>query len=1049
MRRCGRSRADRGRAWRSIVSLGVALVVGSLLAPGLQAQTRDDCLMCHSDRELTGTRGGQEVSVFVDDGLLSKSVHGELQCIACHSDLEGSDFPHSEDVRPVRCVACHEDVADEFARGPHGKWVTKPGRTSESCIRCHGTHEVRPSADPASATNTANVEKLCGQCHQREVKEVERSAHGSRGRTVPRASCVDCHSGHDVTKPKDEKTELAICVTCHPKEVSEQKQSVHAKAALRGDPLAPSCVTCHSHHEILTKSDPTSPISTMNVPLLCGRCHHEGSKVSLFRDIPQDRILENYSLSIHGEGLFKKGLTVTAVCTSCHNSHLILKHDSPRSSINPKNVATTCTRCHGQIEKVHVKVIEGQLWEEAPHKIPACIDCHQPHKIRRTPVNLQRVANKECMRCHGNRNLSVLRDGKEVSLFVDEEKYNASEHANTACAQCHTEVSSALKRPCAAINNPVDCGVCHANVVEQYRDSSHGRLAAKGDPAAPTCETCHDPHATLNHRLPIAPTFARNVPQLCGRCHAAGGVAARRIQADVPDIVESYANSVHGKGVLEAGLIVSATCADCHTSHHELPKDNPDSSINPQHLADTCGTCHRGIEEEFKGSIHWPGNGAERPERLPVCEDCHTSHTISRIDVKGFRTMMMDQCGRCHEPESESYFETVHGKVSRLGEEAAAKCYDCHGTHNILPPDDPRSTLSYDNVVATCATCHPGAHRQFAGYLTHATHHDSKKYPYLYFTFVFMTTLLVGTLAFFLLHTAFWLFRLWRTKDTWKHHRTLKKERFYVRFQATQRLMHVVMILSFFTLAITGMTLKFSYAGWAVFLSKLLGGFHVTGTLHRIAAVVLLLLFGFHVVQIFKAKSKSGKRWLRFIFDDQSLMFNLNDIKQFWQNLKWFLGRGEKPRFGRWTYWEKFDYFAVFWGVFVIGSTGLMLWFPTFFTRLLPGWMINVATIIHSDEALLAVAFIFTIHFFNTHFRPDKFPMDPVIFTGRVPLEELEHDKPGEYEDLIGSPDQEKKIAGPMSRRRLVWIKAFGYIALTIGLTLIGLIIYAMLFSYR
>ncbi len=1043
----GRSKRNSGLA--SVSRMVLAVLIAGLAAPGLWAQGSDDCLTCHADRDLTGTKNGQEISVFVDGDRFSRSVHGDLECIACHSDLEGADFPHPETLAPVRCAACHEDVADELAGGPHGTWATPPDQPSASCTRCHGVHDVLPPKDPAAPTNPANAEKLCGQCHQQQVREVERSAHGSRGRTVPRASCVDCHRGHDVTKPKDERTELAICVSCHPKQVAEQKQSVHARAALEGDPLAPSCVTCHSHHEILPKSDRASPAATMNVPLLCGRCHHEGSKVSLERNIPQDRILENYSLSIHGEGLFKKGLTVTAVCTSCHNSHLILDHEDPRSSINPKNIARTCTKCHGQIEKVHVKVIEGRLWEEEPHKIPACVDCHQPHKIRRTPVNPNRVANKECMRCHGDPNLAVERDARKVSLYIDEERYNASTHANTACAQCHTEVSSALKRPCAAIKNPVDCSVCHAAVVQDYRESSHGRLAAKGDPAAPTCETCHDPHATLSHRLPTSPTFARNVPELCGQCHAKGGVAGERIQTDVPDIVESYENSVHGRGVLEAGLVVSATCADCHTPHRQLPKDDPRSSVSPRHLADTCGTCHKGIEEEFKKSIHWPGNGAKHPEKLPTCEDCHTSHTISRTDVKGFRTKMMEQCGRCHEPESETYFETVHGKVSRLGGEGAAKCYDCHGTHNILPPEDPRSTLSHDNVVATCAQCHPGAHRQFAGYLTHATHHDPKKYPYLYYAFVFMTTLLVGTLAFFILHTLLWLIRLWRTKDTWKHHRSLKKERFYVRFNTTQRLMHGVMILSFFTLAITGMSLKFSYAGWAVFIARLLGGFHVTGTLHRMAAVVLLALFFFHLRQIVKAKAASGKGWIQFIFSEDSLMFNLNDIKQFWQHVKWFFGRGERPRFGRWTYWEKFDYFAVFWGVFVIGSTGLMLWFPTFFTRFLPGWMINVATIVHSDEALLAVAFIFTIHFFNTHFRPDKFPMDPVIFTGRVPVEELEHDKPGEYEELMASENPEEKLAGPMPRARLVWLKAFGFTALAIGLTLIFLIIYAMLFSYR
>ena len=411
--------------------------------------------------------------------------------------------------------------------------------------------------------------------------------------------------------------------------------------------------------------------------------------------------------------------------------------------------------------------------------------------------------------------------------------------------------------------------------------------------------------------------------------------------------------------------------------------------------------------------------------------------------------MMVRQCGRCHEAESATFFDTLHGKVSRLGDEAAAKCYDCHGTHNILPPDDPGSTLSHTNVVKTCAKCHPGAHRQFAGYLTHATHHDPKKYPYLYYAYLFMTTLLVGTLAVFILHTLLWLFRLWRTREEWRPHKRAKHDRFYVRFTLTQRINHLVMIFSFFTLAITGMTLKFSYMGWAKVTSHLLGGYETTGVLHRIAALVLVGLFVYHLRQVFKIRKRSGKSWWSFLTDKDSMVPGWNDIRQLWQSMKWFVGRGERPHYGPFTYWEKFDYFAVFWGVFVIGGTGLMLWFPTVFTHLLPGWMINVATIIHSDEALLATAFIFTIHFFNTHFRPDKFPMDPVIFTGRVPLEELKHDKPGEYEELMAMDRPEERMAGSMPRRNLLWIKVFGYTALTVGLTLIGLILYAMLFGYR
>ena len=173
------------------------------------------------------------------------------------------------------------------------------------------------------------------------------------------------------------------------------------------------------------------------------------------------------------------------------------------------------------------------------------------------------------------------------------------------------------------------------------------------------------------------------------------------------------------------------------------------------------------------------------------------------------------------------------------------------------------------------------------------------------------------------------------------------------------------------------------------------------------------------------------------------------DIKEVIQSIRWFFGMGPRPRYGRYTYWEKFDYFAVFWGVLVIGSTGLVLWFPELFTRVIPGWFLNVATIIHSDEALLAVAFIFTIHFFNTHFRPDKFPIDTVIFSGRVTVDELKYDKPEEYDRLVAAGELDKHLVGPHPRLGERAARIFGFTALFIGLTLIALIIYTMLVGYR
>ncbi len=913
-----------------------------------------------------------------------------------------------------------------------------PAQENQACLLCHGNSALfEGRADAGDLTVAADA--------------YDRSAHGRAGLT-----CGSCHQG--LAFPHGDAPPPPIqCSTCHTTQASQHNRSLHGQAAARGDELAPSCADCHGVHDVLSHTDQRSPTYVMNIPFLCGECHREGAPVARTRNIPQERILENYSMSMHGAGLLRAGLTVTAVCTSCHTSHEILPHTDPRSSINRDNVATTCTRCHAQIEQVHVQFIEGRLWETEPNKIPSCIDCHAPHVIRRV-VYEAGAANANCLRCHSDPGLTMEREGQVISLFLDEQAYNSTSHSGTACAQCHTEVTASLQasRACETVVSPVDCGICHAQQVTDYGTSLHGRVAAEGDPDAPTCQDCHDKHAEMDNAIPTSPTFARNVPELCARCHREGEVAAVRIEAAVPDIVRSYQMSIHGKGLLESGLTVTATCTSCHTTHGELPPDDPGSSVNRANVASTCGNCHHGIEEEFRVSIHsedyWEnGDGELEADReLPSCEDCHTSHTISRTDQSGFRFLMMDQCGRCHLDESETFFDTFHGKVSRLGEAGAAKCYDCHGTHNILPVTETASLLSRQNIVETCSSCHARANLRFTGYLTHATHHDPGKYPFLFWAFWGMTTLLVGTLTFALAHTGAWLFRLWRTPELWKHRHTVAPgEKVYRRFTTFERSLHFTMLVSFFVLALTGMALKFSYMGWAQLFARVLGGFPTTGFLHRLAAVILIAVFLVHLWDVWKRKKASDLRWWDFIFSKTSLMFNRQDLREFWASIRWFMGKGERPRYGRFSYWEKFDYFAVFWGMFVIGSTGLVLWFPEIFTWVMPGQAINIATIIHSDEALLAVGFIFTVHFFNTHFRLDKFPMDPVIFTGRVPLEEFKVDKPQDYQDLVAEGKLDEYLVHPYPKRVERAFQIFGFIALGIGLTLIALIVYAMLFGYR
>jgi cytochrome b subunit of formate dehydrogenase len=921
------------------------------------------------------------------------------------------------------------------------------------------------AASPPAAQKPAPLpgSDACADCHSAGTRQVKLKdgeapdfdAAGLRASPHSGLKCVECHADlegdeefpHATGEKKLAKVE---CGRCHKTELAQHLESLHGQAFARGEKLAPTCKSCHGTHNVLRPKDPASPTYVVNIPVLCNGCHREGSPVQSFYHIPQDSILTNYQESIHGVGLYRKGLLTTAVCTSCHTAHHQLPHTDPRSSIARANVARTCQQCHVRIEQVHAKVVKGTLWEKAPNQVPACVDCHQPHKIRRV-FYAYGMSDQDCMVCHGKRGLTGTKGakgGRPVSMFVDTNDLQHSRHAKISCAQCHAGITPSAMRPCVTVVPKVDCSTCHAEVVSTWQGSVHGKLAARGSPDAPECIDCHGTHRIKGRTEADSRTYPRNIPKLCGDCHRTGHRAAVRYLGDQTDILEHYEESIHGRGLLKSGLVVTATCADCHTAHGELPASDPASSVNPDHIVATCAKCHRGVAEQFAESVHSPGN-THTKRKLPTCADCHTSHSINRADLQNFRLTIMTQCGKCHEDLAKSYFDTYHGKVSKLGYLKTAKCYDCHGAHDILPVSDPASRLSRRNIVKTCQACHPGSNRRFAGYLTHATHHEPKKYPALFFVFWAMTGLLVVTFVVAGLHTLAWLPRSLQYRRMLESTHALESKQHVRRFTPLQRNLHLMVITSFITLAVTGMTLKFSYAPWAKVLSRLLGGFEAAGMLHRLGALVTFSYFGIHVYEMARRKNAGKTSWKDFIFGPNGMMFGPTDGREFIGSLKWFMGRGPRPDYGRWTYWEKFDYFAVFWGVAVIGLSGLLLWFPTIFTKIVPGWLLNVATIIHSDEALLAVGFIFTVHFFNTHFRPEKFPMDTVVFTQGIPLDEFKTDRPREYEELVKSGELEERLMPAPEPRYVRRWRVFGTIALSIGVLLILLILYSAIFGYR
>jgi len=895
-------------------------------------------------------------------------------------------------------------------------------QSDEDCLMCHGDPDLTAERNGRTVSMYVDTNIFEGSVHHNNT-------------------CASCHVDAAAEGfPHAEQLEPVNCSNCHTEQQAMNNRGIHGQALLLNDPYAPDCKECHGNHDILHYSDPRSRTYKMNIPFLCGSCHREGEPVARIYDVSEHNIVENYTQGIHGRGLFQAGLIVTATCNDCHGNHLVLPHTSPNSTIAVNNIASTCMKCHTRIEEAHQKVIKGELWEKEPNLIPSCTDCHPPHKVN-IPNIQATITDNTCMKCHKDENIHKMVDGERVSLYMNPAELPNSVHKNIPCAKCHTAITEHLERPCST-NEPVDCSSCHAEVFDNYFASGHGQAHYNKIENAPYCTDCHGNHETKSRYDDTSPVYRTAIPGLCGDCHREDGKAPQSTELKEINAFVDYSASVHGRGLTDKGLTVSAVCTDCHTTHMMLKETDERSSIYPENVQKTCGNCHKGIYEDYMKSDH-AYHMTEGDKEYPTCVKCHTAHMITDIEQDKFMTQVTFQCGSCHEELAETYMGTYHGKAYQLGYYESARCSDCHGAHLILKAENPESMISRDNLVNTCQECHPGANKRFANYLNHATHEDD---PRMHATYIFMTSLLIGVFLFFGIHLIMWLPRSWKERKKKKHVETNQETLYFRRFNHSQRITHIFVILSFVLLALTGMMLKFAHMDWAKFLARMMGGVSNAAVVHRFGAVITFGYFIYHLYSLIKTKITKKIPTSKFVFGRNSLMFNKQDVLDFWATIKWFLGRGPRPEYGRWTYWEKFDYMAVFWGVAVIGFSGLLLWFPVFFTRFFPGWLINVSQIIHSDEALLAVGFIFTIHFFNTHFRPEAFPMDTVIFTGHIPVEEYKKERPREYKELEESGELKNVVVKKeFSKEWLRSIRYFGFFFLILGITLVGLIIYSFI----
>lgn len=675
------------------------------------------------------------------------------------------------------------------------------------------------------------------------------------------------------------------------------------------------------------------------------------------------------------------------------------------------------------------------------------------------------IPDEKCMECHGDKELTKdLPDGKTLSLFVDEKIRKASVHPDLSCTDCHEDLTEEHPDNGNA-PKPVNCASCHEDAQTAYASGIHSASRTMGASSAASCSSCHGSHDILPSSHPNSPTFKLNLSHTCGKCHN-NAELTEEYRMRYKDVASHYEDSIHGRGLSQKGLIVAPSCNDCHGAHDIKRGVDRSSPVNRANIATTCGKCHVGIEEIYNKSVHGQLLAKGDPKG-PVCTDCHTAHDIENPHSVHFKQVADARCGKCHEDSLKRYEDTYHGKAMALGQPNVANdvaaCYDCHGTHNILPVSNTESTLSKENIQQTCAKCHPGATAGFTEYIAHADPLDASKNRVLHIVFVAMTGLLLCVFAFFGAHTLLWLARsFWIYRHDSKKYREIKYEtqkddEWFTRFTPFDRFLHLLVVSSFLLLVITGMPLKFYYTDWAKAIFDAIGGAAAARALHRFGAIITFLYFALHLFDLTTtcwAKRKAIrnpetgkielKRFFAAIFGPDSMVPTLADWREFVAHQKWFFGKGPKPQFDRWTYWEKFDYFAVFWGIFAIGISGLIMWFPQFFTSFLPGWIINVALIVHSDEALLAAGFIFTIHFFNTHFRLEKFPMDNVIFSGRISKTEMLHERKLWYDRLVATKKlDEYRVRDEWERWKGI-ARPLGFTFFGTGLILLALIIYAM-----
>jgi cytochrome b subunit of formate dehydrogenase len=628
--------------------------------------------------------------------------------------------------------------------------------------------------------------------------------------------------------------------------------------------------------------------------------------------------------------------------------------------------------------------------------------------------------NSDCLDCHGSSDIlswsakekesNVKPGGPErshrsippfpgTSLFVDPAAYQGSVHADLSCTDCHQDAQGV---PHTARLKPVDCSGCHSKETAVYAKSRHavGRKAMVGIDA-PRCTDCHGAHAIPKSNLSTSPVYFRNIAATCTRCHGSkevieqGGIA-------IPGAARMYGKSIHNRAIVEKGLNKSASCVDCHGAHDLKDRLDPSSPIYRTNIPDTCGKCHYGVLTIFRESVHGVAYYRGVPD-APGCTDCHGEHEIRQASDPrspvSFMAISEKTCPSCHAAEKlasrygveisrvKGYRDSFHGLSQRLGDRTVANCSSCHGVHEIFPSSDPRSTVNEKNLPVTCGQCHPGATANFAKGSIHAGAGGigSTVKAWVQRIYIWLIVLVIGGM---ILHNGADYLRkmqaLYRERtEKWDHPG-------YERMNRSERLQHFLTLSSFFVLVITGFALKFK---WSLPLLSDATNVSLRGNGHRAAALVMVGTSLYHVFYaVFTAR---GRDQLGHMMPRWQDALDVVGMLQYYAGLS-----DHRPKFGRYGYVEKAEYLALVWGTIVMIVTGFMLWFENETLKRIPMWGLDVATLVHFYEAILATLAIFVWHLYYVIVNPDFAPMSLTWIDGKLSRHHMEHEHPLELEEI-------------------------------------------------